>query len=232
MACPFKGSKKNIPLIHSHILILPINLLLLSYHLWPGTLAFIQSKSKFIMGICGLIVCLGEYPHGGPFIMIPSPNRFSPQIVTCLSLHQPWRMEKSKGRVGMRRKPTGKETSSGMRNWNEKSQKEAISWSQNLFYNLLVPFFSFPFPWQFHVYPNAIFVDHPACLVHCHITQFMTAIPGKSKVTKWTSQEVLISPADQLALFISSLTTHLPLLPLKMKLTLEGIRCTKSQQTF
>lgn len=35
-----KGSKKNIPLIHSHILILPINLLLLSYHFWPRILSF------------------------------------------------------------------------------------------------------------------------------------------------------------------------------------------------
>lgn len=56
-----------------------------------------DTSLKYIMGIFGLVVCLGEYPHCGPFIMIPYLNSFYPQIITCLSLHQPWRGKINKG---------------------------------------------------------------------------------------------------------------------------------------
>lgn len=149
LACPFKGSKKNIPLIHSRILILPMNLLLLSYHFWPGTLSFIQRKSTFIMGIFFLIVCLGEYPHCSPFIMIPSPNSFPPQIVTCLSLHQPWRERKGREESAWGGSQQGKrllqEWGTGMKN-----HRRSNILASKPFLQFTCPVFSFPFPSQFH----------------------------------------------------------------------------------
>lgn len=185
LACPFKGSKKNIPLIHSRILILPMNLLLLSYHFWPGTLSFIQRKSTFIMGIFFLIVCLGEYPHCSPFIMIPSPNSFPPQIVTCLSLHQPWRERKGREESAWGGSQQGKrllqEWGTGMKNHRKKKQYLGLKTFSTIYLSRFFLSFSLAIS---RVYPNAIVIDHPACLVHCHIKQLMTAIPGKSKVTK------------------------------------------------
>lgn len=121
--------------------------------------------------------------------MIPSPNRFPPQIVTCLSLHQPWRERKGREEEEANRvRGFFRNEELEWKNHKKKKQYLGLRTFSTIYLSLFFLSFSLAIS---RAYPNAIVIDHPACLVHCHIKQLVTAIPGKSKVTKWTCQEAL-----------------------------------------
>lgn len=124
-------------------------------------------------------------------------------------------------------------------------RNEELEWKITKRSNILAsePFLQFTSPFFLlsfslaisRVYPNAIVIDYPVCLVHCHIKQFMTAILGKSKVPKWACQEALppIHLSRWSACPLHKLSDN-PLIPAtpQMKPTLEGIRCTRSQHAL
>lgn len=124
------------------------------------------------------------------------PNSFSPQIVTCLYLHQPWRGKK-KG------KSQHKEGASRER---DLFRNEELEWKiTKRRSNILAsePFLQFTCSFFLLLFSLAI-----SRLPKCY-SCWPPSVPGALSY-KWTCQEALISPADQLALFIRSLTTHLP----------------------